>query len=489
LAGERIRLAEGGAAVSKKFVIEIPEELKGLGEAMKEMVDRVVAANRAAVGGRAVDYGPLEREMGTLARGVERRAHEAMLQALDVDAEKVEIGGKVYARVERGPGPYYTMAGEVSVVRSLYREVGVRNGKTVDAVALRAGTVGDGWLPDTARVMAFLVAQTTSREAAKAADKMGRLPYSRSAFEDMVHRMGEHYVPRRKEIEEVVISEYDPPAEARSVSAALDRVSLPMEEPRPRPVGRPRKGAAKRPIERKFRMAWCGTVTLHDAEGHALHTFRYGLMPQGDPVDLVTSLLGDVAKLLEKRPELRVAVLADGAHDLWKLLQEWLNDDVLGVKVHYLVDLWHVLEKLGKAARVIHGKDGADAVIRRWRLALLNNRRAPGDILLELWRSGKRHAFVDGERPVHEAIRYLLHQRARMNYPEARRAGLPVGSGNVEATCKSLVETRMKRAGSRWKERTGDHVLQLRALELSNRWDEALALTLAPLRKAVRAVR
>ena len=323
--------------MTKKMVIEVPEEFKDLGEAMQAMVDRVVAANRAAVGGRAVDYAPLERDIGTLARTVERGAHRAMLQALDVDAPKVVIEGKTFSRVERCPGPYYSLAGEVSVTRSLYREVGVRNGKTVDAVSLRAGVVGDGWLPETADVMAFLVAQSPSREAEASMAKAGRLKYSRSAFEDVAHLMGEHFVPRRKDIEEALVSAYEPPAEACSVSAALDRVSLPMEEPRPRPVGRPRKGAAKRPVARNYRMAWCGTVTLHDAEGHALHTIRYGLMPAGDPVELVTSLAGDVAKLLEKRPDLRVAALADGAHDLWRLLEEWLNEEVLGVKVHYLV--------------------------------------------------------------------------------------------------------------------------------------------------------
>jgi hypothetical protein len=91
-------------------------------------------------------------------------------------------------------------------------------------------------------------------------------------------------------------------------------------------------------------------------------------------------------------------------------------------------------------------------------------------------------------RPIHKAIRYLLNHRQRMNYALARREGLSFGSGNVEATCKTLIETRMKRAGARWKEETGDHVLQLRALNLSNRWDEAMALTLSPLRKAVRRV-
>jgi hypothetical protein len=44
----------------------------------------------------------------------------------------------------------------------------------------------------------------------------------------------------------------------------------------------------------------------------------------------------------------------------------------------------------------------------------------------------------------------------------------------------------MKRPGSRWKEETGQHILDLRSLVLSNRWDAAMDLTLAPLRAHVR---
>ncbi len=87
---------------------------------------------------------------------------------------------------------------------------------------------------------------------------------------------------------------------------------------------------------------------------------------------------------------------------------------------------------------------------------------------------------------MHEAITYMESHGERMHYAEARAQGLPIGSGNVEATCKSLVALRMRRPGARWKEGAGQHILDLRALVLSERWDAAMRLTLAPQRAEVR---
>ena len=53
-------------------------------------------------------------------------------------------------------------------------------------------------------------------------------------------------------------------------------------------------------------------------------------------------------------------------------------------------------------------------------------------------------------------------------------------------TCKNLFEVRLKCCGARWHEETGSHVVQLRALALSDRWDGGVALTLKNLRALVR---
>ena len=319
--------------------------------------------------------------------------------------------------------------------------------------------------------------------------RLGRLPYSHSAFEHVAHAVGERYVDRHEQIEEKLIEKFEVPEQAQSISVSLDRVSVPMEEPRDRPVGRPRKGAPKRPISRVFRMAYCGTVTLHDSEGRALHTIRYGTMPEGDPEALCTGMADDVVEMLGRRPSLKVQLLCDGAKEMWNLLDAEFTAspfDTRKVLVSRLIDFWHAVEKLAPAAKVLFGDEESKAQLERWKLQLRNSSRARAEILAELVESGLEHVRVGDAEPVHEAITYFTNNRERMDYAAARRAGLPIGSGAVEATCKSLVAVRMKRPGARWKTRTGEHIIHLRALALSNRWDAAMDLALSPARVKIR---
>jgi hypothetical protein len=469
-----------------QMVIEIPDELKGVGEAVRAMVQQVEATWRSTRGSRAVEYAGIEQQLAAGATAIERASHQAVLQGLDIDQARVVIEGQEYHRVGRYEADYYTMAGPVRVTRTVYRAQGQRNAKTVNAVSLRCGAVGEGWLPGTAQAMAHQLQQGTSREAETTARLLGRLPYARSSFESVGQEIGRQYTALRADLEAVLIEEDRVPAEAASVSVALDRVSVPMEEAVAAKERAAQPGMRKRKVWRQFRMAYCATLTVHDRKGEALHTLRYGRMPQGEGEELCRTLAQDVRTLLRKQPVLGVILLADGAPELWNLLAGSLNAETLGVPVRQLVDLWHLLEKLGSAARLLYGEAHGSAVLHGWRLRLLNRSGSVVEILEELYRSGKSEVAVGTSRPVHEAITYLENHQARMNYASARRHGFPVGSGNVEATCKSLVAVRMKRPGARWKEETGEHLLNLRALALSDRWEPAMTLTLRPLRKALR---
>lgn len=468
------------------IVIEFPEDLKEFGNAMLNLAEAVTSAVPRGHDGAAVDYDRVESVVAEGCAAVERAAHQGLLKSLDIDCPKVVIGGKPYTRVGRCSDTYQTMTGPVRVERSLYREDGRRNAKVVDPVSLRAGVVKDGWLPNAARAMAHLMQQGTSREAERTARELGRVPYSRSSFEHVGHAVGELYLGVQAEVEDLLIQEYQVPEEAASVSASLDRVSLPMEEPLRRPVGRPRKNAPKKPVARNFRMAYCGTVTLHDAAGKALHTIRYGCMPQGDASGLAESLAADIDMLRQQRPDLLVALLQDGAAELWNLLEAAVNEDTVGTSVRRLIDFFHLIEKLHAAAVVIHSQREAAAVVNRWKIRLRNSSSAARRILRELEASGCEWVKSGDGTPVHDAITYLTNNADRMDYATALEMGLPIGSGQIEATCKSLVSQRMKRAGSRWKERGGERILQLRALALSDRWESAMAHTLRPLRAAVR---
>jgi hypothetical protein len=475
-----------GGYPAMQMVLEMPDELKGVGEAVKAMIRQVEASWRSTRGGRAVDYATLEQQVAAGAAAIERASHQVVLQGLDIDQPRIVIAGQVYRRVGRYEAEYYTLAGPVRITRTLYRERGQPNAKTVNAVSLRCGAVSESWLPATAQAMAYQLQQGTSREAERTAQILGRLPYARSSFESIGQEVGRQYTAVRVDLEESLIEEYPVPAEAASISVALDRVSVPMAEAGTAAERKSQPGGRRRKVWRQFRMAYCATLTLHDRTGEALHTIRYGRMPQGDVDELCRMLTHDVCTLLRKHSGLNVILLADGAADLWKRLTTHLNAETLGVPVRQLVDLWHLLEKLGSAARLLYGETQGSTVLHGWRLRLLNRTSSVTEILQELHASGKEHLTVGTSRPIHEALTYLENHQARMNYAAARRHGLPVGSGNVEATCKSLVAVRMKRPGARWKEVTGEHLLNLRALALSDRWESAMTRTLRLLRKAIR---
>jgi hypothetical protein len=477
-----------------KIIIELPDECNAFGEAVQDVAKWLRQEVRKAQNlGRPIDFRALEDMSAEHANAFERAMLEGLLRAVAVDADKIVVDGETYARAVEGTGEYHSLAGTVKVPRWLYRNTNERNGPTFDPIAARVGVLEGGWLRSTGEAIARVLQEMPTRPAQALAQSMKRLPYSRTSFEHVGHLVGAQVVAALPEVEDgagqMLVAELDD--RVASVSFAVDRVAVPMEESKPRPVGRPKKDAPQRPVDRVFRMAYCGVVTLHDAQGEALHSQRYGRMPGDDAKEMMIGMGEDLSALLHARPDLQIAALADGAPEMWSLIDVAagiINSDH-GCTPHKSVDFWHLVEKLAPAAATIYGDDAGARVLARWRTRLLNHHGAAYQIRQELIDSG-RSTDRPGN-PVHEAITYLTNHADRFEYAAARAIGLPIGSGAVEATCKTVVSVRMKRSGARWKEETGRHVLLLRVLAQSDAWPVVREIALrhhapniCPLREA-----
>jgi hypothetical protein len=73
---------------------------------------------------------------------------------------------------------------------------------------------------------------------------------------------------------------------------------------------------------------------------------------------------------------------------------------------------------------------------------------------------------------IRKAIAYFETNAERMRYQLFRRQGLFIGSGVVEAGCKTVIGQRLKQSGMRWTVQGANRIIALRCCQLSGRWDD-----------------
>ena len=73
---------------------------------------------------------------------------------------------------------------------------------------------------------------------------MAAVAILRCAFERVAHLVGKQYGSKREEVERALVETMEIPDGAHAISVSLDRVSIPMEEPRKKDNGSP-KGVRK----------------------------------------------------------------------------------------------------------------------------------------------------------------------------------------------------------------------------------------------------
>ena len=159
----------------------------------------------------------------------------------------------------------------------------------------------------------------------------------------------------------------------------------------------------------------------------------------------------------------KVAVLIDGANGLDNMAKLNFSGCV------HIVDFYHAMEHAGVVLEALIGKTHPDyqARLGTWAERLLQDQVEP------LIAETRQACAGQPQAPaVEEALHYFVTNISRMQYGTFRKAGYFIGSGVVEAGCKTVIGSRCKQSGMFWSEPGAENVLALRCIQHSRRLDE-----------------
>ena len=133
-----------------------------------------------------------------------------------------------------------------------------------------------------------------------------------------------------------------------------------------------------------------------------------------------------------------------------------------------IVDFYHALEHLKTLLEALWGKDHPDIHKQRHRWAKLLLKDGVEKIIQQarLWSRGKA-----SQEDVHKALGCFERNIQRMQYGTFRKEGLFIGSGVVEAGCKTVIGARCKQSGMFWSQEGAENILALRCIKSSRQWD------------------
>ena len=158
-------------------------------------------------------------------------------------------------------------------------------------------------------------------------------------------------------------------------------------------------------------------------------------------------------------------VIGDGAEWIWNLAKEHFPGAI------QIVDLYHARQHLWDLARLLHP---TDAKRRNAWIGLHQKRWLDQGKIAKLVASLQSIPTPDADvaKKIRNEIDYFATNAARMNYPKFRQQHLFVGSGVIEAGCKTVVGHRLKRSGMFWTVHAANAILALRCCHLNARFED-----------------
>lgn len=410
------------------------------------------------------DLEAFERQLHALFAAAQCEALGEEIARFDINAAVLRIDGVPHRQVLRCEETYVSAAGPVRLERSLYstRQSGER---AVCPMELRSGIVEGRWTPLAAKQATWVVSHLTPQEGEDLFSILGSMSPSKSSLDRLPKQLGRRWEQSRVSFEESLREEEKIPRGAVTMAASLDGVMLPMKD------GQRAEKRAEAAAEGKrtrgpagYAEAGCATLSFLDRDGERLSTIRLGRMPEKKKATLKKMLSAEVRRALRKRPGLKLFTVADGARDNWDYFDEEFP------QATQVVDFYHAAERLKAAVEAAYGETSPKgrAHFEKLRHVLLEERGGVEKVIRSLVHLRNTHPR---SRKIETELWYFRRNRHRMRYAALKAKGYPIGSGVVEAACKTLVTQRMKRSGMRWRHEGGQSILTFRSLAQSDRFD------------------
>lgn len=421
------------------------------------------------------DFEQFEHELHEKMMAIEREMLTEELARYDVETEQVRVGEKTYRQVLTSTETYLSSAGSITVERHLYRPSG-RGSRSICPLDLRAGIIRGYWTPRAARQASFAMAHMTPGDSEVLFDELGGMRPSRASLDRLPKELSAHWEINRQKWEETLRTQETVPNEATVIAISVDGVTVRMKDgDRRAKRDQPGKHASGPKGQRE---AGCGTIALYDEEGTRLETIRYGRMPESRKVILQQQLENETASILAVKPDLIRVLLADGAKHNWHLLSE--IDQACGVPSQpsvEIVDFFHACDHLKEGCDAAWGESTPRSKAEFARLkTLLKEDDEGADRIIRVLKYHRGRAIGRKRKRLEIQLTYFRNQRHRMHYAKYLCDGLPIASGVIEATCKTLVTQRLKQSGMAWTVIGGQAILTLRSLIQSGRWQPAWRL-------------
>ena len=411
------------------------------------------------------DYKSVSGALRELTYSTAAVAIKDYMESFDPQANSIIVDGESAFFKETSRKSFHVGFGVVEIQRRVYR----RGGKTVVPLDVLFDVEDGYFMPDIREALLHSVATVSPGELVENLAKFHPSPPSATAVKRLVAEEGALMEESRSKLSAATSLAHRIPDGVEALVVSMDGASprVRLEE----------QGIATNKSEFKIGMA--GTVGVYgpaeaDKDGvlrrERLVSNSFARMPSQCYPEFKEILDAEARMLSEALPpEVARILLMDGATHLWKHV-EW--NPVYGC-FRKLVDFFHASEHLHLAAETIFGvgMQGAKAWEESWKKALLEDDDGVVRLIRSMEYYASKRMLKSRRKILVSQIGYFKNNKDRMSYASFRRDGLPIGSGPVEACCKTLIKTRMCRTGMSWKLDKGQAVLTLRGYRKSGTWD------------------